>query len=92
MRLRSRDSDEAPAPMTPGMEEEVSIELPAVSMRLPAGYRLGLYISGAECGTPENPHTGGSIADETEVLPAVIRIHTGGAEPSLVRLPVVGAR
>jgi uncharacterized protein len=91
MRLRFRDSYAAPAPMTPGVAAEVRIELPAVAMRLPAGHRLALFVSGAECGTPENPHTGGPTADETETLPTTIRVHTGGAAPSRLELPVLEA-
>jgi predicted acyl esterase len=92
VRLRYRRSPDAPTPMTPGMAEQVSLELPAVATRLPAGHRLALSLSGAECGTSENPHTGGPVAEESEARPVSIRVHSGGASPSFVRLPVVTAR
>ncbi|MFN9810641.1 MAG: CocE/NonD family hydrolase [Deltaproteobacteria bacterium] len=92
VRLRYRRSPDAPTPMTPAMAEQVSLELPAVATRLPAGHRLALSLSGAECGTSENPHTGGPVAEESEARPVSIRVHSGGASPSFVRLPVVTAR
>lgn len=92
MRLQFRNSYTAPEPMTPGIPTAVTIELPAVARRIPAGARIMLAVGGAECGTQENANTGGPSALEISTQPVVISVHGGGATPSRVRLPIVEPR
>ena len=89
IRLRYRDSYSSPTPVPQGEAVEITVILPAVAYRIPAGSRLAAFFVSSECGFSENPNTGGSIADETAARPAAISILTGPDHPSRLRLPVV---
>lgn len=74
-----RDSDTDPAPLVPGQEYELTIDLDATSWRFAPGHRLRLSVSNADFpNTWPTPY------------PATSRLHLGGDRRSRLLLPVVG--
>jgi uncharacterized protein len=92
-------------PLEPGTIYELQVEILPTSIVLPAGYRLGLQISGHDferegpAKFSERWDTNGSgpflhqhpVDRPTDVYGGNTTIHTGGSTTSYLTLPVVGA-
>ena len=76
-----RDSHDQPKRMSPGEVVEIDVELKTVSYVFQAGHRIRVMISGADFQNAwPTPEAG------------VHKIHTGGARPSSITLPIIPAR
>jgi uncharacterized protein len=90
IRARYRQSTARPEPIEPGKVYAYTIDLWATSNVFKAGHRIHLEISSSNFPRfDRNPNTGGALATETELLPAVQTIHHDGTYPSHVTLPII---
>ena len=90
IRARYRDSMSAPTLLEPGRPYCYSIDLWATSNVFAAGHRIRLEISSSNFPRfDRNGNTGGDIAAETELRPALQTILHDAAHPSCVTLPIV---
>jgi uncharacterized protein len=90
IRARYRQSTARPEPIEPGKVYAYTIDLWATSNVFKAGHRLRLEISSSNFPRfDRNPNTGGALATETLLLPAVQTIHHDGTYPSHVTLPII---
>jgi hypothetical protein len=88
LRARFRRSRRAPAePLAPGAVVPVTIDLGATALRVPAGARLRLEVSGGNFPKYDrNPQTGADPLTATALAAATHRVHHGGRFPSAVTL------
>ena len=90
IRARYRDSMSAPTLLEPGRPYCYSIDLWATSNVFAAGHRIRLEISSSNFPRfDRNGNTGGDIAAETQLQPALQTILHDAAHPSCVTLPIV---
>jgi putative CocE/NonD family hydrolase len=90
IRARYRHSAVRPEPIEPGRVYAYTIDLWATSNVFKAGHRIRLEISSSNFPRfDRNPNTGGALATETELLPAIQTIHHNGTYPSHVTLPII---
>lgn len=90
IRARYRDSMSAPTLLEPGRPYRYSIDLWATSNVFAAGHRIRLEISSSNFPRfDRNGNTGGDIAAETQLQPALQTILHDAAHPSCVTLPIV---
>ena len=90
IRARYRQSTAHPEPIEPGKVYAYTIDLGATSNVFKAGHRIRLEISSSNFPRfDRNPNTGGALATETELLPALQTIHHDGMYPSHVTLPII---
>ena len=90
IRARYRDSMSAPTLLEPGRPYCYSIDLWATSNVFAAGHRIRLEISSSNFPRfDRNGNTGGDLAAETQLQPALQTILHDAAHPSYVTLPIV---
>lgn len=90
IRARYRDSMSAPTLLEPGRPYRYSIDLWATSNVFAAGHRIRLEISSSNFPRfDRNGNTGGDLAAETQLQPALQTILHDAAHPSCVTLPIV---
>jgi uncharacterized protein len=92
LRARFRDSMESPSLLRPGEMYCLQVELGSTSYVLLAGHRLRLEVSSSNFPRfDRNPNTGGVIAEamESDLMPAVNRIHHDEESPSYLCVPVI---
>ena len=90
LRARYRDSMSQPSPVEPGRAYRYTIDLWATSNVFQAGHRIRLEVSSSNFPRfDRNPNTGGVIAADTELKPAVQTILHDAAHPSCLFLPIV---
>jgi putative CocE/NonD family hydrolase len=90
IRARYRQSTTRPEPIEPGQVYAYTIDLWATSNVFKAGHRIRLEISSSNFPRfDRNPNTGGALATETALLPAIQTIHHDGTYPSHVTLPII---
>ena len=79
IRARYRQSTARPEPIEPGEVYAYTIDLWATSNVFKAGHRIRLEISSSNFPRfDRNPNTGGALATETALLPAIQTIHHDG--------------
>lgn len=89
-RARYRNSTAHPEPIEPGTVYAYRIDLWATSNVFKAGHCIRLEISSSNFPRfDRNPNTGGNLATETELLPAIQTICHDGSHPSHVLLPLI---
>ncbi|MNK82398.1 Cocaine esterase [compost metagenome] len=92
LRLRFRDSFEAPRPLVPGEVYDVEIQAFPTSNLFAPGHRIRLDVASSNFPHFDvNPGTGAPAGEVTGTVVAVNRIHTGPDRSRLV-LPIVPAR
>ena len=92
VRARYRNSLEKEELLEPGRLYEFRIDLFGASNVFKKGHRIRVDISSSNFPRfNRNPNTGGSLADETELRPALQTIHHDAAGPSHIVLPVMPA-
>ena len=92
LRLRFRDSFEAPRPMVPGEVYDVEIQLFPTSNLFAAGHRIRLDVASSNFPHFDvNSGTGAPAGEVTGTVVAINHIHTGSERSRLV-LPVVPSR
>ena len=90
LRARYRDSMSQPSPVEPGRAYPYTIDLWATSNVFQAGHRIRLEVSSSNFPRfDRNPNTGGVIAADTELKPAVQTILHDATHPSCLFLPIV---
>ena len=90
IRARYRDSMSQPSPVEPGRAYHYTIDLWATSNVFKAGHRIRLEVSSSNFPRfDRNTNTGGVIAADTELKPAVQTILHDAAHPSCLFLPIV---
>ena len=90
IRARYRDSMSQPSLPEPGRAYRYTIDLWATSNVFHAGHRIRLEISSSNFPRfDRNPNTGGEIAAETGLKPALQTILHDAAHPSYISLPIV---
>ncbi len=90
IRARYRQSTTQPEPIEPGKVYAYSIDLWATSNVFKAGHCIRLEISSSNFPRfDRNPNTGGHLATETEMLPAVQTVYHNGTYPSHITLPMI---
>jgi uncharacterized protein len=90
IRARYRQSTARPEPIEPGKVYAYTIDLWATSNVFKAGHCIRLEISSSNFPRfDRNPNTGGALATETALLPAIQTIHHDGTYPSHVTLPII---
>ncbi len=90
IRARYRDSMSDPSLVEPNRAYCYTIDLLATSNVFKAGHRIRLEVSSSNFPRfDRNTNTGGVIADDTELKPAVQTILHDDAHPSHVSLPIV---
>ena len=90
IRARYRDSMSQPSLPEPGRAHRYTIDLWATSNVFHAGHRIRLEISSSNFPRfDRNPNTGGEIAAETALKPALQTILHDAAHPSHISLPIV---
>lgn len=93
LRLRFRDSFEAPRPLVPGEVYDVEIQLFPTSNLFMPGHRIRLDVASSNFPHFDvNPGTGAPAGEVTEAVVAVNCIHIGPGSPSRLVLPIVPAR
>lgn len=91
LRLRHRNSPEAPTLVEPGKVYEVAIDLGATALVLAAGHRLRLEVSSSNFPRfDRNTNTGGVIAEESadQLQQALNRVHHEPSYSSKLILPI----
>ncbi len=92
LRLRFRDSFEAPRPLVPGEVYDVEIQLFPTSNLFAAGHRIRLDVASSNFPHFDvNPGTGAPAGEASEAVVAVNHIHSGPDRSRLV-LPIVPPR
>jgi len=90
IRARYRESMSEPSLVEPGRAYRYTIDLWATSNVFKAGHKIRLEISSSNFPRfDRNTNTGGVIAEDTELKPAVQTILHDAAHPSHVSLPIV---
>ncbi len=90
MRARYRQSTARPGPIEPGRVYEYHIDLWATSNVFKAGHCIRLEVSSSNFPRfDRNPNTGGDLATETNLVPAIQTVHHDGTYPSRVTLPII---
>ena len=90
IRARYRDSMSEPSLVEPGRAYCYTIDLWATSNVFKAGHKIRLEVSSSNFPRfDRNTNTGGVIAEDTELKPAVQTILHDAAHPSHVSLPIV---
>jgi putative CocE/NonD family hydrolase len=90
IRARYRQSTAQAEPIVPGQVYEYTIDLWATSNVFKAGHCIRLEISSSNFPRfDRNPNTGGELATETELLPAMQTVYHDGTYPSHVTLPII---
>ena len=90
IRARYRESMSEPSLVEPGRAYCYTIDLWATSNVFKAGHKIRLEVSSSNFPRfDRNTNTGGVIADDTELKPAVQTILHDAAHPSHVSLPIV---
>lgn len=93
LRLRFRDSFEAPRPLVPGEIYDVEIQLFPTSNLFAAGHRIRFDVASSNFPHFDvNPGTGAPAGELREAVVAINRIHVGPANPSRLVLPVIPPR
>lgn len=93
LRLRFRDSFEAPRSLAPGEVYDVEIQLFPTSNLFAAGHRIRLDVASSNFPHFDvNPGTGAPAGVFSEAVAAVNRIHTGPDHVSRLVLPIVPIR
>lgn len=93
LRLRFRDSFEAPRPLVPGEIYDVEIQLFPTSNLFAAGHRIRFDVASSNFPHFDlNPGTGAPAGVASEAVVAINRIHVGPANPSRLVLPVIPPR
>jgi len=89
-RVRYRNGLTEPELMEPGKTYRVTVNLKSIAYRFRPGHRIRLYVSSSNFPQFErNTNTGGNIFDESSFVTARNAVHFGGAQASILRLPVV---
>ncbi len=94
LRVRYRESFTEPSLMRPGEVYRITVDLVATANHFRAGHRIGLEVSSSNFPRfDRNTNTGGTIAEEseTDMTPAVNRVHHTPSSPSELILPVIPA-
>ena len=92
VRARYRADRAAPESLEPGRAYEFTIDLWATANVFRRGHRIRIEVASANYPRfNRNPNTGGSLADETEQVPARQRVFHDAVRPSRVVLPVLPA-
>lgn len=90
IRARYRQGTDAPRPITPGEATEYTIELWSTSNLFRRGHRIGLEVSSSNFPRfDRNLNTGGDIASDTTMRPAIQTIFHDQEHPSRLVLPIV---
>jgi uncharacterized protein len=90
LRVRYRDSLEAPRLMTPGEVYRLSIDMGVTSNVFRAGHRIRLEVSSSNFPRfDRNPNTGREVADERDLRKAIQTVFRDHARHSYLLLPVV---
>jgi putative CocE/NonD family hydrolase len=90
IRARYRQSTASPELIEPGKVYAYTIDLWATSNVFKAGHCIRLEISSSNFPRfDRHPNTGGELATETILLPAIQTIHHDGTYPSHVTLPII---
>ena len=90
IRARYRQSTARPEPIEPGKVYAYTIDLWATSNVFKVGHRIRLEISSSNFPRfDRNPNTGGALATETALLPAIQTMYHDGTYPSHVTLPFI---
>ena len=90
MRARYRQSTARPEPIEPGRVYQYTIDLWATSNVFKAGHRIRLEVSSSNFPRfDRNPNTGGALATETNLVPALQTVYHDGTYPSHVTLPII---
>ena len=90
VRARFRDSLEKPSLIEPGKPYEYTIDLHGTSNVFKAGHRIRVEISSSNFPRfDRNPNTGGVIAEETQLTPALQTVFHDRNRPSHIVLPVM---
>ncbi|MGH3492084.1 MAG: CocE/NonD family hydrolase, partial [Sciscionella sp.] len=92
LRVRYRNSLEAPELMEPGQIYEIRIDMLATGLVFAAGHRIRLDVSSSNFPRfDRNTNSGGTIAQDREqdVAVAVNRVHHDREHPSHLVLPVI---
>ena len=93
LRLRYRKSLEHPELAQPGEVYEVTVDAGETANVFLRGHRIRLEISSSNFPKfDRNANTGGSIPDETHLLPATQTLYHGGARASRLELMVLAGR
>lgn len=93
LRLRFRDSFEAPRPLVPGEIYDVEIQLFPTSNLFAAGHRIRFDVASSNFPHFDvNPGTGAPAGEPSEAVVAINRIHVGPANPSRLVLPIIPPR
>jgi putative CocE/NonD family hydrolase len=89
-RARYRQSTTHPEPIEPGKVYEYTIDLWATSNVFKAGHCIRLEISSSNFPRfDRNPNTGGALATETTLVPAIQTVQHSSTYPSHVLLPII---
>ena len=92
IRMRWRETDEAPVPMVPGKIYKVEIEMWHMTYIFPAGHKIRFAVSSSNYPRfSKNPNTGLPIKDfsDNHLLVADNTLFVGGSTPSSLALPIV---
>jgi len=90
VRARYRANRAAPELIEPGQVYEFTIDLWATANLFRRGHRIRIEVASANYPRfNRNPNTGGSLADETELVPARQRVFHDTDHPSHLVLPVL---
>jgi len=90
IRARYRQSTARPEPIAPGQVYAYTIDLWATSNVFKAGHCIRLEISSSNFPRfDRNPNTGGDLAIETELVPAIQTVYHDGTYASHVTLPII---
>jgi putative CocE/NonD family hydrolase len=90
IRARYRQGTVQAEPIVPGQVYEYTIDLWATSNVFKVGHCIRLEISSSNFPRfDRNPNTGGELATETELLPAIQTVYHDGTSPSHVTLPLI---
>lgn len=93
LRTRFRQGWDQEVFMQPGIVYPIHIETLPLSNRFKAGHRLRLDISSSNFPQFDlNPNNGQVPGSRTEFRVARNRVHVGEQYPSLIRLPIMGAK
>ena len=90
IRARFRDSFSEPSPVPEGEPARYEIDLASTAIVFPPGHRIRLEVSSSNFPRFDaNPNTGGPLATETEIWPALQYVLHDDAHPSALELCVL---
>jgi uncharacterized protein len=91
LRLKYRDSERVPSPLTPGQPVEIVLRFGVTGNVFLRGHRIGVQLTSSFFPhLDRNPNTGRPSAIETRLVPAEQTVFLDAARPSRVILPVLG--